>query len=85
MGQQQQCWWFLSLILLVRAVSHLDQQWHSWKELHEKVYMDISEEKLRRIIWLDNVAKIEDFNNRGSGNNYTLSINEFADLVSKTY
>ena len=76
-----QCWWFLSLLVFVRAVSHLEQQWHSWKERHGKLYMDIEEEHQRRNIWLDNLDKIEKFNNGATGN-FSLAINQFADLVS---
>ncbi|CAI8006920.1 Cathepsin L2 [Geodia barretti] len=75
-----QCWWFLSLLVFVRAVSHLEQQWHSWKERHGKLYMDIEEEHQRRNIWLDNLDKIEKFNNGATGN-FSLAINQFADLV----
>ena len=78
----QQCCWFLSMILLARAASQLDQHWHSWKKTHGKVYMDIPEEKIRRSIWLHNLGFIQDFNNRTTSN-FTLSINQFADLVSQ--
>ena len=74
-------WWFVSVLALVRAGSHLEQQWHSWKEMHGKVYMDISEEEVRRDIWLENLAIIEEFNNHATGN-ISLGINKFADLVS---
>ena len=65
----------------MRAVSHLEQQWHSWKERHGKLYMDIEEEHQRRNIWLENLGEIEKFNNRAIGN-FSLAINQFADLVS---
>ena len=65
--------------MLVQAIS-LEQQWHSWKLTHVKVYMDISEEQLRRQIWGENVAMIQDHNNKVV--NFSLAINQFADLVS---
>ena len=76
-----QFWWFLSFLMIVGAVSHLELQWYSWKEKHGKVYMDISEEQKRRDIWIENMAKIQKLNNQAASN-FTLAINQFADLVS---
>lgn len=76
-----QFWWFLSFLMIVGAVSHLEQQWHLWKDKHGKVYMDITEEQKRRDVWIENMAKIQKFNNQASSN-FTLAINQFADLVS---
>ena len=75
-------WWLLSFLVIVRAVSHLEQQWHSWKQQHGKVYMDIKEEHTRRDIWMENLDKIRKFNNRAPTGNFTLAINQFTDLVS---
>lgn len=74
-------WIFLSLLALVQGISQEDQ-WHSWKTVHQKFYADHSEETLRRQIWEDNLAKIEDHNSRVGAANFSLAINQFADLVS---
>ena len=63
----------------------MDVQWHSWKEVHGKIYADQNEESARRHIWLKNLARIQEHNtNGGVGGapaNFSLAINQFADLV----
>ena len=73
---------FLSLLALAQSLS-LEHQWHSWKLLHRKAYADHSEEKLRRNIWEENVAKIYEHNDQVTADaNFSLAINHFTDLVS---
>lgn len=74
-------WIFLSLLALVQGISQ-EEQWQSWKTVHQKFYADHSEDTLRRQIWEDNLAKIQDHNNGVRAENFSLAINQFADLVS---
>lgn len=69
---------FLALIGAV-VCRTLDEQWHSWKSSHGKVYADTAEEMARRKIWLDNSARIEEYN-RGN-NSFSMALNHFADMV----
>ena len=57
----------------------LDIQWHSWKSQHSKSYSGQEEEDQHRLVWYDNLKKIVEHNN--ANKSYTLSLNEFADLV----
>lgn len=61
----------------------LNEQWHSWKTRHEKVYVDRGEENVRRQIWIQNRARIA-AHNRGNLS-YSLALNQFADMVSLIY
>lgn len=61
----------------------LSEQWHSWKTRHEKVYVDRSEENVRRQIWIQNRARIS-AHNRGN-HSFTLALNQFADMVRPVY
>lgn len=74
-------WILFSLLALVQGIS-LEEQWESWKVVHQKFYAAHSEETLRRRIWEDNLAKIQDHNGRAGETNFSLGINRFADLVS---
>ena len=70
----------LSLPSLAMART-LNDQWHSWKARHEKVYVDRSEENVRRQIWIQNRARIGS-HNRGN-HSFSLALNQFADMVSE--
>lgn len=74
-------WIFICLLALVQGISQ-EEQWESWKIVHQKFYAGHSEETLRRRIWQDNLAKIEDHNRQVGTANFSLGINQFADLVS---
>lgn len=69
---------FLALIGAV-VCRTLDEQWHSWKSSHGKVYADTAEEMVRRKHWLDNSARIDE-HNRGN-HSFSLALNHFADMV----
>ena len=75
-------WLSLSLLALVEGIT-LEQQWHSWKNEHGKVYSGKSEERLRRQIWRENVEKIQRHSNDDMVATFSLAVNQFADLVSK--
>ena len=71
----------LILLVAVTAVSclqELDVEWNYWKEANEKEYAD-GEELLRRVIWEDNLVKIQTHNSMKSS--YTLKMNKFGDMV----
>ena len=77
----------LATILLTPAshggVSRLEiteADWKEWKQRHQKVYGDESEEYMRRSVWLDNFDKITAHNQADLG--FSLELNEFADMVS---
>ena len=76
-------WLSLCLLALVEAIA-LEEQWHLWKNKHGKVYSGESEERLRRQIWRENVVKIQSHNNEvDRAADFSLAVNQFADLVSK--
>lgn len=77
----------LAAILLIPvsygSVSRLEiteADWKEWKQRHQKMYGDESEEYMRRSVWLDNFEKITAHNQAGLG--FSLELNEFADMVS---
>eukprot|EP01084_Bolivina_argentea_P309100 534620_1 len=52
--------------------------WKNWKDEYNKNYNDLDEESYRFLQFLDNWEMINEHNQRGL--NYTLGINQFADL-----
>ena len=73
----------LLLLVAVSAVSclkELDTEWENWKIANKREYAD-GEEKLRRVIWEDNLVKIQTHNSMESS--YTLKMNKFGDMVSR--
>ena len=58
----------------------MNQEWHSWKERHDKFYADPVEEGIRHSTWLENKRLVEEHNENKS-HGYTLGLNHFADLV----
>ena len=77
-------YWLFICFLASGHGTVFEQQWHSWKLAHGKVYSGLPEERLRRQIWEDNVDKIREHNNKVT-DTFSLAINQFADLVSNTY
>ena len=72
------------LALAAQALGHsLAKDWKEWKSRHGKFYSDESEEALRRSIWLENTARIQEHND--GLHNFTLSLNQFADMVMISY
>ena len=60
-----------------------DQAWQVWKKTHGKVYGDEGEERVRYIVWTDNMKKIAEHNAAGKG--YTLAMNHFGDLTNEEF
>jgi cathepsin L len=54
-----------------------------WKSHHTKQYSDFGEEKVRYVIWQDNLKKIDAHNRLAKS--YTLKINHFGDLTNTEY
>lgn len=57
-----------------------DPNWKAWKSFHDKSYANKEEEKLRNMIWKNNLKKIVAHNERKHG--YKLAMNHLGDLVS---
>jgi cathepsin L len=60
-----------------------DCDWQAWKLEHGCSYPDDGEEKIRYMIWQDNVRLINEHNKLGKS--YTLALNKFADLTAAEY
>jgi len=56
-----------------------DEGWQLWKMAHKKNYTDVGAERVRYIIWQDNLKKIEEHNQLGKS--YTLGMNHFGDMT----
>ncbi|XP_041367011.1 procathepsin L-like [Gigantopelta aegis] len=77
------CQFFVSCLLFGACIaapgySSLDDEWHEWKVVYNKVYATPGEELHRRRIWEENLDFIEAHNNRAAST-YTLGMNEFGD------
>lgn len=71
---------YLFLVLFGAVFARpLDQQWHSWKSAHGKFYAHPNEEDARRQIWMENSARIQEYN--AGNHSFTLGLNQFADMV----
>ena len=70
---------FLVAISAVSCLKELDTEWNNWKITNGREYAD-GEDKLRRVIWEDNLVKIQTHNSIESS--YTLKMNKFGDMVS---
>jgi len=60
-----------------------DDDWHLWKQTHTKQYGDFGEEKVRYVIWQDNLKKIDAHNQLGKS--YSMKINHFGDLTNNEF
>jgi len=77
---------FLTLLFCLAAASAstlLQAQWSKFKADHAKVYSSPAEEALRRSIFAQNVAKIEEQNR--SGQSWKSGINQFTDLTKEEF
>merc|ERR1712037_816536 len=77
---------FLTLLSCIAAASAstlLQAQWSKFKADHAKVYSSPAEEALRRSIFAQNVAKIEEQNR--SGQSWKSGINQFTDLTKEEF
>ena len=61
----------------------LEAEWRQWKGQHRKGYWSGREERERRSVWLANREFVNNHNvNWQQEHGYSLSLNQFADLVS---
>merc|ERR1712037_686179 len=77
---------FLTLLSCIAAASAstlLQAQWSKFKADHAKVYSSPAEEALRRSIFAQNVAKIEEQNR--AGQSWKGGINQFTDLTKEEF
>merc|ERR1712210_30769 len=77
---------FLTLLSCIAAASAstlLQAQWSKFKADHAKVYSSPAEESLRRSIFAQNVAKIEEQNH--AGQSWKSGINQFTDLTKEEF
>ena len=65
--------------LSLSTVAVFDQEWEDWKDLHGKRYSPADEEE-RHAVWTKNRDFVVQHNKEG--HNYTVELNQFADLVS---
>ena len=68
------------MLLVAVGQAGTREKWHLWKERHNKVYLNESEEASRKQTWLRNLLKISDHNSRNV--TFVMELNQFADLVS---
>jgi len=72
-----------SLLASATASTLLQAQWHQFKADHSKVYASPAEETLRRGIFAQNVAEIEEHSRKGLS--WSQGINQFSDLTKEEF
>jgi len=60
-----------------------DDGWYLWKQAHQKEYKNFGEERVRYVIWQDNLKKIEAHNTLGKS--YSVRMNHFGDLTGTEF
>jgi len=60
-----------------------DEAWQVWKSAHNKAYTDLAEEKVRYVIWKDNLMRIVDFNRKNK--DVSLRMNHFGDKTNTEF
>lgn len=61
-----------------------DGGWQLWKATHGKTYQDMGEERVRHVIWQDNLKRIEGHNSENA-HSYTLKVNRFGDMTGTEF
>lgn len=77
---------FLLIVLLVAPAFGMviqDAAWHVWKRTHSKNYADDGEERVRYVIWQENLKKIMRFNEENK--NMELAMNHLGDMTHDEY
>jgi len=57
-----------------------DESWLIWKSMHNKMYVDLGQEKVRYNIWRDNFNRIIEHNKKNKG--FVLGMNHLGDLTT---
>ena len=73
----------LALVALAAAEFEYTQEFQDWKVKYNKVYETKETELERQIIWESNKKFVENHNANSDKFDFTVAMNEFADLVSK--
>lgn len=76
----------LLLVLVTAAVEQLQfvKEWTLWKTRHGKSYGGEREEGERQSVWLANRDYILSHNSNWEEHGFSLSLNQFADMVRST-
>ena len=72
----------LTLCYASAPVYQLSQEWHLWKAKHRRTYTTSTEELERHLIWVANKKYIDGHNANKDVFGYSLSMNQFGDMVS---
>ena len=69
------------MIASVLALDQLHLEWLQWKNQHQKSYRSEREERKKHSVWLTNREFVSNHNSNWEEHGYSLSLNQFADLV----
>nr|XP_023028722.1 cathepsin L1-like [Leptinotarsa decemlineata] len=74
--------YIIVIIAVIEAISN-EESWENFKITFSKSYQDIAEEKLRYKIFLSNVLRIEEHNEKyeNGQSSFKMGVNKFADLT----
>ncbi|XP_072020270.1 cathepsin K-like [Amphiura filiformis] len=77
----------LSTPILGITLDHVDKNWEMWKDEHSKKYVDKHDELKRRVIWEDNIKKINLHNLEHilGMRSFTLRMNSYGDLAPEEF
>ncbi|KAL7861645.1 hypothetical protein SRHO_G00130860 [Serrasalmus rhombeus] len=69
------------------SVSHMDQEFHTWKLKYGKSYGSVEEESRRKMIWLDSLKLVQEHNMLADQGlkSYRLGMNHFADMDNQEF
>lgn len=74
-------WHLLGLAVAVEQLQFMEE-WTLWKTEHQRRYSGEREELERHSVWLTNREFVLKHNAQWESHGYSLSLNQFADLVS---
>lgn len=77
---------FLLIVLLVAPAFGFvirDSAWQTWKETHGKQYADEGEERVRYVVWQENMRKIAESNQMNS--DFELGMNHLGDMTNDEF
>lgn len=72
----------LAVLVGVSVAFQFTEEWELWKKQYNKKYGSDEEELNRHITWESNRLRVENHNANADKYGYTLTMNEFADMVS---
>ncbi|XP_059494425.1 procathepsin L-like isoform X2 [Stegostoma tigrinum] len=77
--------WSVITIYALTATPSSDIDWETWKTIHGKKYNSKKTEALRKGIWLENLRKIKEHNERQQNSTFMMVMNSFGDLTAKEF